>query len=822
MPEILELTEDYPIGIEYFWKNIYQRDGNKNTTAIAKWRNCLGRYKLNRSNLSVELLEYIDNFFYNISGNLGEFLYIDPVDNFATITPINSKLGTTTQGLAVKFVDPYTTKNTVTYQLAKVYRINAKSQYRYIHRPINNEFFLVDTTASYTIDWDKGIIEFASDQGEEIAWEGNFAILCELETDSLNVIRLTNEEITELEDCNKYDLKSWDFVEVKENSFVTKQSNFDGFVNHTFALTDNISRLKKSVFSTNIELGDSGYKFKKSRWNNPLIEHELGERDINKPLEIDYIITLWRVTRGGAIPIRYQDDWNHMIDSLSLTVEHNNVKINPIKFINLKFINLNFEEIDANTYIRFLVGQPAGNSLLASEAINNAALGFRELIKQIIYNGDETLTNKYVSIDSTFENNWLNFPDLRTNQTEPNKHLYLYLFPDAATDYHGYSVIPQQEPTAIYNLNLNDFLATYNQRDYFRAIIYAILPDTTSTVIYDFYNYFKNHLVNAINGTGSYSTSLIPYNISFQLNVDAYSPAEYYFNEVLDDVQLIDNATINNTNYLSDITLPICTCFKIERLDGVILGFTDHDHTVKIGEELYFPSLTKLESINKTYETNINTTNNTHVFRNDGFKIEDIKANKYFNAKYTISIVNWNDTTKQNIIFVGYFGKITVNYQGSESFTLNSEIRSVFSKLKQKNTAVTVKLCPLKLGESGVGLCNADMTNNIDYFNVVTVLSQKQFIVDSNNTTDNYYGSIFFTGGLNNGISGTIYTYDGTTKTITLWENLPYLINVADTLGAIRVCNKDVNSCSNDFNNILNHGGFPNIPGNDQLQKTNR
>ena len=163
--------------------------------------------------------------------------------------------------------------------------------------------------------------------------------------------------------------------------------------------------------------------------------------------------------------------------------------------------------------------------------------------------------------------------------------------------------------------------------------------------------------------------------------------------------------------------------------------------------------------------------------------------------------------------------KLTIGYQGAEAVTITTEIRSIFSKLKKKNTNVTVKLCKYTLGDSN---CNADLTGKIDSLTINSVISQKEFVTNSTQTTDNFYGEIELTSGDGLGYKGIVAFYNATTKIIKLFANVPYPLVVGDTLNATIRCDRSSETCTNTFNNAINYGGFENIPGNDQLQKFNR
>ena len=71
-------------------------------------------------------------------------------------------------------------------------------------------------------------------------------------------------------------------------------------------------------------------------------------------------------------------------------------------------------------------------------------------------------------------------------------------------------------------------------------------------------------------------------------------------------------------------------------------------------------------------------------------------------------------------------------------------------------------------------------------------------------------GQVLMTSGLNNGFRRMVKYWDGTN--MFLMAPLPFAVVPGDTLFAYPGCNKTIATCTNKFNNVVNHGGEDLIP----------
>ena len=93
---------------------------------------------------------------------------------------------------------------------------------------------------------------------------------------------------------------------------------------------------------------------------------------------------------------------------------------------------------------------------------------------------------------------------------------------------------------------------------------------------------------------------------------------------------------------------------------------------------------------------------------------------------------------------------------------------------------------------------------------------RRVFSIDETPENDWYSkGTLTFTSGANLNITRDINTQKG--NVITTFLPFPYDIAVNDTFEMTAGCMKDINTCINKFNNLINFRGFPYIPVNEQI-----
>ena len=260
-------------------------------------------------------------------------------------------------------------------------------------------------------------------------------------------------------------------------------------------------------------------------------------------------------------------------------------------------------------------------------------------------------------------------------------------------------------------------------------------------------------------------------------------------------------------------------CARVERKDGKILGFTEHDSELTIGGVIYKPqsgvTLTALAASTSLAVDNADTT----AFLDDEDLTEaELLGGAYDGADILIFAADWTRPDDGVVIISkGTFGEVaTVDGQ------FRTEFRSLAQNLQQNIGRNVGPECDVD--RVGDGRCKADMTPFTHGVTVQTVSNPKTtFTIDLAGKSDGYldFGVAEFTNAdtRNTQREYMILGWNGTSMQVTLSEPTIDDIEVGDTLNVYAGCDKTATTCKDTFNNIVNFQGFPFVPGRDSVME---
>lgn len=254
-------------------------------------------------------------------------------------------------------------------------------------------------------------------------------------------------------------------------------------------------------------------------------------------------------------------------------------------------------------------------------------------------------------------------------------------------------------------------------------------------------------------------------------------------------------------------------CWKIERRDGITMGFTNHDRDLTFDSVTYEASTgflgTEIES-----QLGMNVDNMDVYGAVDSTNISeaDIEAGRYDNADVTVYLVNWSDVSQRVVMKKGNIGNVK---RGQTMF--EGEVRGISHELQEVQGRLYEYKCDALLGD---GRCTKVISGST-YTGNGTVVSADGRALMTASGLDSYTsgwfsrGKLTFTSGNNNGLSREVKTHINSNGivTVSLWEPFPWDIAVSDTFDVVSGCDKLFKTCKAKFNNAINFRGFPHIPG---------
>ena len=258
----------------------------------------------------------------------------------------------------------------------------------------------------------------------------------------------------------------------------------------------------------------------------------------------------------------------------------------------------------------------------------------------------------------------------------------------------------------------------------------------------------------------------------------------------------------------------LCMCWKAERQDGTIVGFTDHDRQLEFGgvtfNQLAGPTPSAVEA---GPGLAVGGHEISGGFSLDGLSETELRAGRWDNARVEFWMVNWKNVAQRLLVGVGNIGEVA-----SEDGTYRAEVRSLSHLLDQPKGRIFSHLCDADLGD---GRCGINLTNASNQGSgTVTETDGRRYVVASGlgGFDDGWFsrGKLTWTSGNNDGAVSEIKTHmKSGSVTLWLWQATGAEIGNGDTFTISAGCDKRFETCREKFDNAAEFRGFPHIPGND-------
>ncbi|MCV9963466.1 DUF2163 domain-containing protein [Pararhizobium sp. BT-229] len=267
--------------------------------------------------------------------------------------------------------------------------------------------------------------------------------------------------------------------------------------------------------------------------------------------------------------------------------------------------------------------------------------------------------------------------------------------------------------------------------------------------------------------------------------------------------------------HLSGDATSMCHCWRVTRRDGVVLGFTEHDHDLRFaGTD--FLAASGFEAADSEAASGLSVEAGEVVggFSNAAISEADVVAGRYDGARVEVFKVNWLASEQHVLLRVQEIGDV-VRAGGA----FRAELRRLTHRLDQVQGRIYGRRCDAVLGD---GWCkvNLDSPAFRGEGAVAVVLGETRMRVTGlDAATEGFYryGVFRFVSGANAGHASDIEDHrkeDGIV-TMSLWLPPPLPLAVGDLFAVTAGCDKSFATCADKFSNRLNFQGFPHMPGTD-------
>ncbi|ALK08997.1 DUF2163 domain-containing protein [Blastochloris viridis] len=258
-----------------------------------------------------------------------------------------------------------------------------------------------------------------------------------------------------------------------------------------------------------------------------------------------------------------------------------------------------------------------------------------------------------------------------------------------------------------------------------------------------------------------------------------------------------------------EVTTLACL-WRLERTDGWVRGFTDHDQDITYLGLTYVASTGFLPSAIKSgSDLSVDNLDVDGFLDDDALRPEDLTAGRFDGARIDMMLVNWADLAQGHILLRrGWLGEVK---RADQRFS--AEVRGLANRLQQTAGNLYSRLCRTSLGSSE---CTVNLTPLTDTLAISAVASGDTFTVPTSRPDGFFaFGTCTFLSGANTGAATEILSHVG--QSVTLFTPMPRPIAVGDQVRLAAGCDKTIETCHARFGNVLNFRGEPHIPGNDKV-----
>lgn len=256
----------------------------------------------------------------------------------------------------------------------------------------------------------------------------------------------------------------------------------------------------------------------------------------------------------------------------------------------------------------------------------------------------------------------------------------------------------------------------------------------------------------------------------------------------------------------------IAFCWRLERRDGIALGFTTHDRNVARGGLIYraapgmLPSAITLSDGFRAEALDVGG-----ALTSDAISAADLAAGRWDGAAVSVFMLDWEAPDGEVFAVArGELGEVSIRAGAFEA-----ELRGPVALLELPVTEQTSPECRAGLGDRR---CRVDMAGRTRLTRIVAVPADDVVEVAEGGAGNAFGGGrLRWLGGANRGLDNAVLRSDG--AVLTLYEP-PAFAPVAGALVEISEgCDKMLATCAGRFGNVLNFRGEPHLPGIDLLTR---
>lgn len=253
--------------------------------------------------------------------------------------------------------------------------------------------------------------------------------------------------------------------------------------------------------------------------------------------------------------------------------------------------------------------------------------------------------------------------------------------------------------------------------------------------------------------------------------------------------------------------------WRLERRDGITLGFTSHDRDVEVDGLLLRAAPGMVPStITESIGLDVDGLDVRGALTADAIRPDDLHAGRWDSARLSIFLFDWfNPQVGKRDLAIGELGAVS---HSSDSF--EAEFRGPAAKLDLSVVPSTSPSCRAAFCDSACGLSSPRYTHVRPVGSVAGAVVN--FGVPPPGTADAFaFGGLRWLEGPNCGLRADIIASGA--NMVQLASAPPYPVVPGILVELREGCDKTIATCATRFANAINFRGEPYLPGNDILTR---
>jgi uncharacterized phage protein (TIGR02218 family) len=265
--------------------------------------------------------------------------------------------------------------------------------------------------------------------------------------------------------------------------------------------------------------------------------------------------------------------------------------------------------------------------------------------------------------------------------------------------------------------------------------------------------------------------------------------------------------------WLNPALISMALCWRLDRRDGIALGFTTHDRDLTISGLIYRAAPGMLPSaISVSDGFDVDTLDVSGALTDDAISARDLADGRWDGARVRIFASSWEAPGADVLPLArGELGDV-----GMQGAGFTAEMRGPTAMLERPVVDQTSPECRAELGDRR---CRVDMAGRRRQLTIVEVVDEVTLRLSGSEPSTNAYayGGLRWGDGANCGLVAAILSSAG--AILVLRDAPPHRAAIGGRVEVSEGCDKGFATCRLRFNNAANFRGEPHLPGNDLLTR---